>query len=158
MDPGLKGGYGMINSDGLLLSYGLFPVIKVGKKNELDLHKIDGLFKNWKNNFPRAKIIVALERVSAFRGQGVTSMFNFGKGYGALIGIIVSNGCSLISIRPQEWKKEMIPEGNKDKGASIMACKNLRPEAELIPKGCKKAQDGIAESILLAEYTKRKER
>ena len=51
------------------------------------------------------KSIVALEKVAAMPGQGVTSMFNFGCGYGWLQGILEALRFPYELVPPQRWKK-----------------------------------------------------
>ena len=53
---------------------------------------------------------VFIEKVHSMPGQGVASMFNFGKGYGIWIGILAALKISKTLVTPQEWKKEMMSE------------------------------------------------
>ena len=48
-----------------------------------------------------------LEKVHAMPGQGVTSVFSFGKNYGFLRGLIVSHKIPLIDVTPQKWQKAL---------------------------------------------------
>lgn len=88
--------------------------------------------------------------------QGVTSMFNFGKAYGELIGTIKCSGYAYLLVRPQDWKKEVLAGTDKDKAAAIDFCTHFYPEINLIPGRKKTPQDGIADAVCLAEYGKRK--
>ena len=56
-------------------------------------------------------------------------------------------------VKPQKWKKEF--SVTADKNTSIEVCKRLFPGVNLIPPGCRKEHDGIAEALLLAEYARR---
>ena len=60
---------------------------------------------------------VFLEKVGAMPGQGVVSMFNFGKGYGIWRGILGALYRPRTFVTPQAWKKEMM-QGIKDKDAA----------------------------------------
>ncbi len=96
-----------------------------------------------------------VESVSAMPGQGVTSMFNFGKGFGWILGILDSANISYELVRPQKWKKEF--SITADKNTSIAVCKRLFPEVSLLPTPrCKKDSDGMAEALLMAEYARRR--
>jgi crossover junction endodeoxyribonuclease RuvC len=100
-------------------------------------------------------IVCAVEQVSAMPGQGVTSMFNFGKGFGWILGTLEAYSVPYELIRPQKWKKEF--SVTSDKNTSIEVCKRLFPHVSLLPtERCKKDNDGMAEALLLAEYATRK--
>lgn len=96
-----------------------------------------------------------LEKVSAMPGQGVTSMFSFGQSYGWLKGVLDLGEIAYQEIRPQQWKKEF--GLNSDKAKSVDVCRQLFPKVDLLrtPK-CRIPHDGIAESLLMAEYARRK--
>lgn len=100
-------------------------------------------------------IIACIEKVSARPGQGVTSMFHFGEGYGYIRGVLEANFVPYQLVPPQKWKKEF--SLGADKEDSIKACKRLFPNVSLrrTPK-CSKDHDGMAESLLMAEYARRK--
>lgn len=99
--------------------------------------------------------IACVEKVSAMPGQGVTSMFNFGKNAGYIEGVLITCGIPYQLIPPQRWKKEF--GLNSDKQKSIEVCKKLFPTADLhrTPR-CTTEHDGMAESLLMAEYARRK--
>lgn len=48
---------------------------------------------------------VVIEATSARPGQGVTSMFNFGKATGTVIGVAAAHKVPMQSPTPQKWKK-----------------------------------------------------
>lgn len=105
---------------------------------------------------------VILEKAQPMPSQGSVSGFSYGVGYGVLIGMLVAHGIRFIEVRPAEWKK-IVLAGVSGKGKSkkekkddsIVAVERLFPEVNLIPAGCKKPHDGIAEALLLAEYGRR---
>ena len=101
-------------------------------------------------------IVAAVERVGAMKGQGVTGMFNFGKSAGYIEGVLTALGIPYQLIPPATWKREYSLIG-KDKRASIAVCKHLFPDVDLKRTDkCKTDSDGKAESLLLAEYARRK--
>ena len=100
------------------------------------------------------KAICCLEKVHAMPKQGSVSMFTFGENYGWLKGVLDAFRIPFQEIQPQRWKKEFGLNSNKEN--SINVCRQLFPDVELIPKGCRKPHDGIAEALLCAEYAKRK--
>lgn len=100
-------------------------------------------------------IVCAVEAVTAMQGWGVTSAFNFGKGFGWILGTLEAYNIPYELIRPQKWKKEF--SVTSDKNTSIEVCKRLFPHVSLLPtERCKKDNDGMAEALLLAEYARRK--
>ena len=58
-----------------------------------------------------------MEDVHSAPGQGVKSMFTFGKNYGILRGLLVANKIPFEDVPPQNWMKHMRipPRGNKTK-------------------------------------------
>lgn len=105
--------------------------------------------------YPPCAAKAVVEHVNAMPGQGVTSMFNFGKGFGWLLGVLDAYGIPYELVRPQKWKKEYSVTG--DKNSSIAVCKRLFPEVSLLPTTrCKKDSDGMAEALLMAEYARRR--
>ena len=99
------------------------------------------------------KAMCCLEHVSAMPGQGVTSMFRFGEGFGWLQGMLEAYEIPYELVRPQKWKKEF--SVTADKNTSIEVCKRRFPGVNLISLGCRKEHDGMAEALLLAEYARR---
>ena len=95
-----------------------------------------------------------LEKVGAMPGQGVTSTFTFGEGFGFIQGVLMALGISFQLVPPQKWKKEF--SLNSDKQKSIEVCQKLFPEVDLYrTERCKKPHDGMAEALLLACYASR---
>ena len=100
------------------------------------------------------KVIVCVEKVGAMPGQGVTSMFNFGKSAGFIEGVLQAYGIPYQLVPPQTWKREFSLGHSKED--SITVCKRLFPGVNLLPtERCKKESDGMAEALLMAEYARR---
>lgn len=96
-----------------------------------------------------------VEKVGAMPGQGVTSMFSFGKTAGYIEGVLDAMGIPYQLVPPQRWKKEF--GLNSDKEKSIEVAKRLFPGVNLRRTDrCKKDHDGMAEALLMAEYARRK--
>ena len=101
------------------------------------------------------KCMSCVEKVGARPGQGVTSMFNFGKNAGYIEGVLSALGIPYQLVPPAKWKKEFSLIG-KDKQASIITCRKLFPELDLKrTERCRTDSDGLAESTLLACYAMR---
>ena len=50
---------------------------------------------------------VIIEQVSAMPGNGVTAMFNFGRSFGIIEGVVCAMKLPLHMVRPATWKKSM---------------------------------------------------
>jgi crossover junction endodeoxyribonuclease RuvC len=87
--------------------------------------------------------------------QGVASTFKFGKGYGEVLGITTALHFEIHEPTPQAWKKAMLTGTDKSKDASIQVAENLFPTVSLVLPRCRKAHDGMAEALLMAEYIRR---
>lgn len=99
--------------------------------------------------------IACLEHVGPMPKQGVTSTFHFGECFGFIQGVLKASDIPFELVRPQKWKKEF--SITRDKNTSIEVCKRLFPDVSLKrTEKCKKDDDGLAESLLLAEYARRK--
>lgn len=139
IDPGKKGGIAVISGD-YPDHYHTFPFSSEKLREIAEAFSAD------------SKAVV--EDVHAMPGQGVTSMFTFGKGFGYIIGVLEANSFPYQLVSPQRWKKEFSLSG--DKASSIEVCKRLFPNANLkATERCKKDHDGMAEALLIAEYARR---
>lgn len=96
-------------------------------------------------------IHVFMEKVNAMPGQGVTSMFSFGYGYGLWRGIVAALGMKITLFTPQEWKKFLMSGYGKEKSASVYRAQMLFPNVDLFtPRG--KALDGRGDALLIGYY------
>ncbi len=89
-----------------------------------------------------------IERVSAMPGQGVTSMFNFGRSYGDVRGTIGAMSVPLHFVTPQKWKKHFGLSSDKDQ-SRLRAIRMFPDVAESFKL---KKHDGRAEAALIALY------
>ena len=148
IDPGLMGGLAFVESrDAELLALHDTPVIRVTKsKKEIDITGLAHLVQHWKAE------AAFIEKVGAMPGQGVTSMFRFGMGYGILLGICGGLDIPITLVRPRTWQARMLRDTAKGtKGASVLRARQLYPDAELVtPRG--RLLDGRADALLLARY------
>ncbi len=144
IDPGLKGGLAYINEDGSSAAFQMPVTAK-----EIDGHALTEQLK------ALGPITLAvIEKVHAMPGQGVTSMFKFGKGFGQLIGTLQALEIPFIEVTPQAWKTKILKGTKKDKDAAINYAKNKYPTINLKPGRCRTDQDGLADAICIAEYAK----
>ena len=148
VDPGQRGGYAIIDESKIVYSTNVraFPW-----DDEMFMCEMRGI----KNLADSAKIVAAVEKVGAMPGQGVTSMFHFGKSAGYIEGVLTALGIPYQLVPPVKWKRAFSLVG-KDKKASIETCRKLFPELDLKrAERCRTDSDGKAEATLLAEYARR---
>lgn len=139
IDPGKKGGYAAILDD------------IISTKPWKDGDFIDDMRLLSK----ASKCIACVEKVGAMPGQGVTSMFNFGRSAGFIEGVLDALGIPYQLVTPQRWKKEFTLHNSKQQ--SIEVCKRLFPDVTLLPTPRSRVpSDGMAEALLMAEYARRK--
>lgn len=139
IDPGKKGGFAILYDGGRAIA-------KPWDERE---------FMSCMKDASEILCVACLEHVSAMPGQGVTSMFSFGQGFGFIQGVLCAYNIPFELVRPQKWKKEFSVTG--DKNSSIAVCKRLFPDVNLLPtERCRKEHDGMAEALLMAEYARRR--
>ena len=148
IDPGQSGGIAVIHGDEVTVR--AMPIC--GK--EIDAREIHNLLV-----FLPERTMVFMEKVHAMPGQGVTSMFTFGKGYGEILGVIKSMDIPYALITPQAWKKVVLAGTDKGKSAAIEYCRARYPKVLLLetPR-CRVPHDGMADALCIAEYGRITER
>ena len=145
IDPGAKGGFSQIRKYG----NGQIGVIT----ESWDSDEFVDFMRDVPTDMEEVKC--AVEKVGAMPGQGVTGMFNFGKSFGFILGVLETCNIPYQLVPPATWKREFSLIG-KDKKASIEVCKRLFPDVDLKRTDrCKTESDGMAESLLLALYAQR---
>jgi len=100
-------------------------------------------------------LVVYIEKVAAMPGQGVTSMFSFGRNFGQWEGVITALGCSVHYVTPQRWMKTMLADMPKGKESARMRALQLFPH--LADRLKFKKNNGRADALLIAEYGRRVE-
>ena len=149
-DPGATGGFALVrfweDKDPEILDALPTPLLYVNDRPILDARELRSRFDDWF----LSKMVIEL--VGAMPKQGVTSMFQFGKMYGAADAAMrmLSRG-ELHYITPQRWKKAMGLTGRTKNGSLELATEIYGPDAakEYWPR---KKDDGGAEAALLAYY------
>lgn len=140
LDPGLSGAIAIFNNN--TISAQPFPI--AGKA--LDLRSLTEIIRGANPEF------AVIEKVHSMPGQGVSSTFKFGQGYGALLGITAALGIPTELVTPQRWKGTVLAGTAKDKDAAIAYCRRAFPDVPLIMKGCRKPHDGVADALCLLQF------
>lgn len=144
IDPGLHGGVALLRGDGSILAR---PMPLAGR--ELDLVELARIIQDCGPQW------LIVEKVGSRPGQGVASTFKFGMGYGALLGLGAGLGVPVELVTPQRWKGVVLHGSAKDKDAAIAYCRRAFPSVSLVPPGCRKPHDGLADALCLLEYGRR---
>ena len=145
IDPGLTGGIAILDSRNKeLIRVEDMPIIPEGGKKKVSGH---GLMKIIGGYTRQDVQMVYLEKVGARPGQGVVSMFNFGRSYGAIESAVSVLGFPLTYVTPQRWKRSAGLVGSP-KDASRGKVLDLYPEADVH----RKKDNGRADAVLIARY------
>lgn len=142
VDPGLGGAIALIR-DGEYAEVWDMPTMGrgTGNKQQINPAAVAALLRGC----PPCTAYVEL--VGAMPGQGVSSMFNFGKAAGAVLGALAALGFPVIEVTPQKWKREFTLIG-KEKDMARTVAQQLMPTAPLSLK----KHGGRADALLLALY------
>ena len=150
IDPGKNGGVALLGRYGTWLGGMRMPTLKHGKRDVVDTVKLEQWVRETQGQM-REDVDFVIEQVNAMPGQGVSSMFNFGRHTGAVEGWALSHGRPVNWVTPRVWKGHFNLQ--KQKAAAL---DRARLEFGDAPIWNVKANDGIAEAALLALYWLRK--
>lgn len=148
IDPGKTGALAILHGDN---SVEFFDVPRVKLKG-----KDVPAYAEWATNWGMALALagvdnVVIEDVASRPGQGVSSMFKFGRtlGFAHAIVLGIRPRPAVKFTTPSQWKAKL---GllNSDKGASREKAINLFPSSEKMLLRVK--DDGRAEALLMAHY------
>lgn len=146
IDPGASGALVVIEG-GKLVDLVDMPVLHV-KRGSREVREV---------NAPALGAVVAslqpidaamLEQVGAMPGQGVSSMFAFGRAVGVIEGVLGALQIPYTRVPPQEWQRGMRVRGGKD-GARERAMALFPARAGDFAR---KKDDGRADAALIAAY------
>ena len=153
IDPGLDGGIATIYGGGDIGVSAMPSFVKQPNKKRLfDEDTISDLL--WGDHAENT-FHAFVEKAQAMPNQGCVSMFNYGVGFGLLRGVLAAYKMPYTLVPPRTWQKHFGISGKKGntKAQSIAIAKELFPDVNLFrtPR-CKKEHDGMADSLLIAEY------
>ena len=140
-----------------------------------DLYQLSEIMRQIRSKY--AQIACVIEDVRQIFGSSAKSTFNFGFNKGYLIGLLAANNIPYTLVQPKEWQKEMwglhdmvvtykkvVVKGKEvskkevnTKQTSINCAKRLFPTMDLRKsERCKNIDDNKVDSVLMAEYARRK--
>ncbi len=166
LDPGIQG---FITA---MFPNGNYEFYSIDENDDLALHRILKSIKerSW-------QVTAVLEDVHALFNASAKSTFNFGEIKGILKGLLVAHEIPYTLVQPKTWQQEIwinqdmivsyktVLRGDKEikqkvvdtKSTSINAARRLFPNIDLRKnERCKKIDDNKVDSLLIAEYGRRK--
>ena len=154
VDPGQKGGLAVVARQddkpvAVVQRAVPMPVTKVNGKASLDTMALDDFF-------PHQPFVAVLEQVHAMPGQGVSSMFQFGRMYGAIEAVLDSSAAEIMYVPARKWKS-FFRLGSDKRDAIMLADQKFGPLAMWHVPGRGGGlnvdrNSGVAEAALLGLY------
>jgi len=145
IDPGLSGAIAVFIGDTLIdiVDTPVHSLVRNNKtKRQISASGLAAIFREYKP----AHVVV--EKVSAMPGQGVTSMFSFGRSFGVIEGILAAFEIPATYVMPSVWTKGIGRGAGKD-ASRARAC-------ELYPSHQKQfarvKDDGRADAVLIGAW------
>jgi crossover junction endodeoxyribonuclease RuvC len=147
IDPGLSGAVAFLDAaTGVVVEIADMPTLalsRAGKnKRELDAYALARLIGD------RRPSHAYVEMVGALPGQGVSSVFAFGKSFGVVIGVLAALSVPYTLVAPAVWKRALSVPAAKD-GARARASQLLPAAAD---HWMRVRDHGRGEAALIAYY------
>ncbi len=148
IDPGLSGAVAVISPESLkIFDMPTMTVERNGKaKRQVSASELADILSNFNSNDSH----VYVEKVSAMAGQGVTSVFSFGRSFGMIEGILAAYKLPVTYVAPATWVKAVGRGQGKD--ASRARAMELFPNNQSDFKRVK--DDGRSDAALIAYWGK----
>ena len=149
IDPGISGAIAIFE-DGKLDTIIDMPTLKIASGKTMKSHiSAIGLVRILETStLVHNSVHIVIEKVGAMPGQGVTSMFNFGRSAGIIEGVVAALQRPYTYVTPATWTKAVGRAAGKD--ASRMRAMELFPsKAELFKRA---KDDGRADAALIAYW------
>jgi crossover junction endodeoxyribonuclease RuvC len=143
IDPGLEGACAVVNAECDLIACFDLPVTGDGAQRRIDAATLADLIRQ---HTPYAFAIV--EQASSRPGQGASSTFRYGRGYGTILGVIGALAIPVRHVTPAKWKRALGLD-NEGETARARAIETWPHQADLFTR---KKDHHRAEAALLGLY------
>lgn len=144
IDPGAKGALAFFDVRACTLEVIDIPTVQVKRGQKLKLEISPQMTAAIIS--ARKPLVAVMEKTGAMPGQGVSSMYQFGRSVGMLEGILAALQIPVSYVSPQVWQKDVGSRDGKDG--------NRARAAELYPayagEFARKKDDGRADAALMA--------
>ncbi len=170
IDPGKKGFITCMNKETGDIVY--WPIMQKPDSKYIDLTEVRDVFLQLAEEYDLKKSVhCVIEDVHSIPGSSAQSNFNFGYIVGALEELLRFCGIPFTKVTPKVWQKEMWQgvavkkklsstgktQINDTKAMSLEAAKRLFPNEDFRRTAkCKTPDDNKVDSLLMAEYCRRK--
>ena len=165
IDPGSKGFITLYSDD----------AIEFHSIEDNDFYKLGDILHGIKEKYPN--VICVMEEVHAIFGSAAKATFSFGEINGLLKGLLIANKIPYHLVQPKKWQgeiwdfKDMVVSYKpvairgkvvqkkevNTKQTSMNAAKRIFPNIDFRKnERCKKIDDNKVDSLLIAEYARRK--
>ena len=143
IDPGASGAIALVVG-GVLISVHDMPTVTV-ERNKAQKRQVcpAGLSLLMQQLSPHRATV---EKVGAMPGQGVSSMFSFGRSVGIIEGVLAAKQIPVTFTTPQAWQKQSGAAKGKD-GSRQRVMELFPREAHLFARV---KEDGRADAVLIA--------
>lgn len=98
------------------------------------------------------RTVAVLERCGAMPGQGVSSCYAFGHARGLWRGLLAGLGWEVLEPTPARWHRTILADIPGEGKAKAIARASQIAGLDLIPRGCRVPQDGLADAACLALF------
>ena len=144
IDPGASGAIALV-VNGVLVSVHDMPTVTV-ERNKIHSNFTAGNDRAPPDGFLLSPHRATVEKVGAMPGQGVSSMFSFGRSVGIIEGVLAAKQIPVTFVTPQAWQKQSGAAKGKD-GSRQRVMELFPREAHLFGRV---KDDGRADAVLIA--------
>lgn len=110
VDPGLTGALALLSGSDFVAVVDM-PTLRIGKRTVIDHYGVARIVDGWMGG---PKLTAWVEYVASSPQMGRASAFNFGQGFGVVIGVLAANFIPINMVTPPSWKTAMKARGEKD--------------------------------------------
>ena len=140
IDPGINGALAVINGTEVFSMTFTDATIGNVVKEAVEIVRSE----------PNRSLVVYIESVHAFPGQGVSSCFKFGRAYGEALGALDALEAPYRLVSPMKWQKTIIGIPKKKDGATAHK-RALKMEAQRRFPQCKPTLK-TCDALLIADW------
>jgi crossover junction endodeoxyribonuclease RuvC len=140
IDVGKTGAIAVVEAGQLIFVTMLNPVLEMGS--------VGALLRAWQVK------IAYVEKAQAMPGQGVSSVFTYGQGFGEIVGTLKALKIPFVLVSPRKWTTwaHQGCSAGTPKARSAEAAQRLFPGQSFVPGNCKKPSDGMIDAALIAVW------
>lgn len=154
IDPGQTGALAVLADGQFAGFYDMPTVARPAGGQQVNGAELAAQLREIRAAHPGAHVLAVLERVSAMPGQGVSSMFRFGEGYGVVQGVLAALGVPVMTLSPAVWKRAVGLIGSEKDVARTLAIQQYPAAAGGLTR---KKDIGRADALLIASWAWRSE-